>query len=135
MVANHASGETLMPRSVPEWIGKTDDTPVPDRVRDRVFDREKGKCHACRRIISRRERWTCEHLKAIINGGENREKNLGLTCSICLPPKNAADVAEKSLVARKRKKDRSIRTRKGPPMMGTVASGWRRRMDGTVERR
>lgn len=124
-----------MPRSVDEWIGKTDDTPVPARVRDRVFDREKGLCHSCRRKINPgRERWTLEHREAIVLGGENREGNLCLTCSICLPVKNAKDVAEKSFVARKRKKDRGIRTKKWRPMPGTRASGIRKRMDGTIER-
>ena len=93
-----------MSRSVPEWIGKTDNTPVPDRVRIRVFDAKEGKCHSCGRKIRAGERWTCEHLVAIINGGANAERNLGLTCSLCLPAKNAADVAEKSKVADIRKK-------------------------------
>ena len=32
-------------RSVPEWIGKTDDTPAPPRVRLRVLERCEGKRH------------------------------------------------------------------------------------------
>jgi 5-methylcytosine-specific restriction protein A len=120
-----------MSRSVKEWIGKTDDTPVPPRVRDRVFDAKDRRCHACgRQIPPRGEAWTCEHLVAIINGGANREINLGLTCCNCLPAKNAADVAQKSLVARKRKKDRGIKARRSRPMMGTIASGWKRPVGG-----
>lgn len=125
-----------MARSVKEWTGKTDDTPVPDRVRDRVLDHVDRRCHACgRRINPLRESWTCEHLIALINGGENREANLGATCSICLPAKNAADVALKSKIATKRKKARGIKRRPCRPMPGSVASGWRKRMDGSVERR
>lgn len=119
-----------------EWIGKTDDSDPPPRVRDRVFERCDRRCHACgRQIPQRGERWTCEHLVAIINGGANRESNLGVTCCNCLPAKNAADAAQKSLVARKRKKDRGIRAKQWRPMLGTVASGWKRRMDGTTVRR
>jgi 5-methylcytosine-specific restriction endonuclease McrA len=91
-------------RSVEEWKGKTPDTPVPDRVRVRVFDREEGRCHCCRRLIRTGEHWTLEHRKAMINGGENRENNLCLTCDWCLSEKNAADVAEKSTVYGKRLK-------------------------------
>jgi 5-methylcytosine-specific restriction enzyme A len=91
-------------RAVPEWIAGSPDTPVPPRVRVRVFDREHGRCHKCRRKIAAGESWTCEHRKAVINGGENREKNLCLTCDWCLPEKNAADAAEKSSVYRKRAK-------------------------------
>lgn len=85
-----------MARAVPEWIGKTDDTPAPPRVRIRVFERCDGKCGQCSRKIRPGEGWTLEHLIALINGGENRERNLGVTCDWCLPAKNVADVAEKA---------------------------------------
>ena len=85
-----------MSRSVDEWIGKTDDTPAPPRVRVRTFDRCQGKCHRCRRKIRPGEKWTLEHLIALINGGKNCESNLTLTCAWCLPEKNAEDVALKS---------------------------------------
>ena len=85
-----------MSRSVPEWIGRTDDTPVPPRVRVRVFERCAGKCGQCGRKIRPGEGWTLEHLIALINGGRNAESNLGATCDWCLPAKNAADVAEKA---------------------------------------
>lgn len=125
-----------MSRSVKEWIGKTDDTAAPPRVRDRVFTTKDRRCHACNRQVPETgETWTCEHLIAIINGGANRESNLGVTCCNCLPAKNAADVAQKSLVARKRKKARGIKARKGRPMMGTIASGWKKGFDGQPVRR
>lgn len=98
-----------MPRSVPEWIGKTDDTAAPPRVRLRVFERCEGKCGECGRKIRPGESWTLEHLIALINGGKNAESNLGVTCGWCLPAKNAADVAEKSKVARVRAKHLGLR--------------------------
>ena len=100
-----------MARSVPEWIGKDDDAAPPQRVRLRVFERFSGRCHACRRLVRAGEPWTCEHLIAIINGGENRENNLHITCCNCLAGKNAADAAEKSKVAKIRKKHLSIKPR------------------------
>jgi 5-methylcytosine-specific restriction protein A len=121
-------------RSVPEWIGATPDTPVPPRVKDRVFLRFDGRCHACTRKVRPGEPWTCEHLKALINGGENRENNLGITCENCLPDKNAADVAEKSLVARKRAKHLGLKKAKRP-FPGSVASGLKKKMNGEVVRR
>ena len=92
-----------MSRSVAEWIGASDDSVPPPRVRLRVWERCKGLCHLCTRIIRAGERWTLEHIIALINGGENRESNLGLTCTNCLPIKNGADMAEKSAVAETRK--------------------------------
>lgn len=91
-------------RSVEEWCGKTPDTPVPPRVRLRVFDRADGRCHRCERKIAAGEHWTLEHLKALIRGGQNRESNLGVTCDWCLPEKNAEDVAEKADTYAKRRK-------------------------------
>ena len=94
-----------MTRSVDLWVGKTDDTQAPPRVRIRVFEREGGRCHACGRPIRAWcEKWTLEHRIALINGGRNAEDNLCLTCCNCLPEKNASDVAEKSKVAEIRKK-------------------------------
>lgn len=93
-----------MARAVEEWIGKTDDTPVPDRVRLRVFDKHNGRCYICTRKILAGEYWEADHIHALVNGGPNRESNLAPACCNCCRPKTATDVAEKSAVATKRKK-------------------------------
>lgn len=85
-----------MSRTVALWIGKTDDTPAPPRVRLRVWDRYEGRCHRCARKIPTGDAWILEHLIALINGGRNAEDNLCLTCSWCKPLKDAEDVAEKA---------------------------------------
>lgn len=118
-----------MSRTVAEWIGKTDDTSAPPRVRLRVFERCEGKCHRCGRKIRPGDGWTLEHLIALINGGENREGNFGLTCDWCLPIKNAADVAEKSAVYRKRAKDIGALRKERKP------SRFVRKLDGTTVER
>ncbi len=124
----------MSPRHVKQWIGATPDTAAPPRVRLRVFERSDGRCHRCNRKIRAGDKWFLEHLVAIINGGQNAEGNLGVTCSWCLPGKNAEDVAEKKLVARKRKKDLGI-TKAKRPMAGGRDSRWKRTIDGrTVER-
>lgn len=87
-------------RSVPLWIGATPDTAAPLRVRLRVFERERGLCHRCRRKISASDKWTLEHVVALANGGRNAEENLACTCEWCLPIKNAQDVAIKAKGAR-----------------------------------
>lgn len=87
-------------RSVELWVGKSDDTPAPPRVRLRVYDRELTKCHKCRRDIGPAEKWTLEHRIAISSGGRNAEDNLCCTCSWCLPIKNAVDAAIKKKIAK-----------------------------------
>lgn len=66
----------MMARAVVEWIGKTDDTPAPPRVRLRIFIREDGVCKLSGRRILVGEPWQLDHEIAIINGGKNRESNL-----------------------------------------------------------
>jgi 5-methylcytosine-specific restriction endonuclease McrA len=122
-------------RTVPEWIGATPDAPVPPRVRLRVFQAFGGRCAGCGvRIVGRA--WTCDHKIALINGGENREANLQpLGDACCNPAKNRADVAEKSRVYKKAARHAGVRKTKGRPMLGTKASGWKQKIDGSWERR
>ena len=63
-------------RAVPEWIGKTPDTPVPPRVRVRVFERHNGVCHISGRRILAGDKWDLEHIKPLALGGEHRESNM-----------------------------------------------------------
>ena len=108
-----------MARSVPIWIGKTDDSAVPPRVRLRVWDGEQGKCHRCRRKIPSDDAWIIEHRQAIILGGANAEPNLCLSCSWCKPAKDAEDAAAKSKIASTRAKHLGIR-----PPSRIRSAGW-----------
>lgn len=109
-----------MGRTVSEWCGKTDDTPVPDRVRLRVADKAGWNCALCtRNLISKP--WICDHKIAIINGGENRERNLQAICVGCdKTVKTPADVAEKSAVYESRLRHAGLKKAKQP------FRGWRK---------
>ena len=92
-----------MSRSVPEWIGKTDDSRPPPHVRLRIFGRHNGRCHFSDRRIMPGDLWDVDHVKALINGGENRESNMApILRGKPHKEKTAVDVAEKSKVYRKR---------------------------------
>lgn len=121
-------------RAVKEWIGKTDDARVPDRVRLRVFTARDGICHISGRKIEAGERWELEHIVAICNGGLHRESNLAPALVEPHKAKTAADRAEKKIIDRKRKKHLGIRKTQARPLPGTKASGIRKRMNGNVER-
>lgn len=123
-----------MTRSAPEWIGRNDDSAIPPRVRLRVFEKHKGVCHLSGRPIRAGERWDCDHVIALCNGGQHRESNLAPALAAPHKIKTAADVAEKSSVYRKRLAHLGLKP-KGRPMPGSKASGFRKRMNGTVERR
>jgi 5-methylcytosine-specific restriction endonuclease McrA len=90
-----------MTRTVPEWIGKTDDTAIPARVKLRVYEKAEGKCAKCGI-----DAWAGEydHVIPIILGGANRESNLQLLCVPCHGAKTKLDVKIKAKVARVRKR-------------------------------
>lgn len=92
-----------MARTTDEWIGATDETRAPPRVRTRVFDRHNGCCYLCGLKIDGKK-WALDHEKALINGGENREANLRPVHIKCHAVKTAADVKEKAKVAKVRGK-------------------------------
>jgi 5-methylcytosine-specific restriction protein A len=122
-----------MPRSVAEWIGRTPDSPVPPRVRWRVFKAAGRRCAHCLRLLRIGARFTCDHIIALINGGENRETNLQILCDWCDPAKTAADVRQKAKVYRAGSKQFRGFRESGRPLPGSRASGIRKRMDGGVE--
>lgn len=122
-------------RTVPEWIGKTPDAKVPDRVRDRIFEARGRRCHISGRIIRPGEPWDLDHIVALINGGEHRESNLAPALRDKHREKTAEDVAMKSRDYRKRKATYGFKKPKGRPMPGSRASGWKHKIGGGWERR
>jgi 5-methylcytosine-specific restriction enzyme A len=93
-----------MSRTVKLWSGRTDDTKAPPRVRQRIFDAAGGTCHICKLPIKTGESWQTDHVKALINGGENTEGNLAPAHGHCHVGKTALDVKEKAKVAKVRGK-------------------------------
>ncbi len=122
-------------RSLDEWIGANDDTPTPPRVQLRVIIHYDARCALCTRKIGGPVLWQCDHIKALVNGGENRESNLQPLCLTCHETKTKGDCREKSITYRNTLKHYGIKKRQWRPLLGTKASGWRKRMDGTLERR
>jgi len=102
-------------RSVEEWIGRTDDHRAPGKVRQRIFDRD-CRCHLCGVEIQIAQKWDLDHVKALINGGENRESNLRPAHVKCHKDKTARDVAEKAKVAAIRQKHIGARTAPAKPI-------------------
>ncbi len=117
-----------MPRSVDEWIGKTDDAKVPDHVRLRIFEREKGICHISGRKITPADQWDLDHKKALCNDGEHREFNLFPALRDKHREKTKADVAERADTNSLRSRHFGIKRKSTMP--GSRDSKWKRTMDG-----
>lgn len=99
-----------MTRSLPEWIGKTDNTATPPRVKVRIYLECEGRCKKCTRFIDGAALVAeYDHVVPIILGGENRETNLQLLCNECHSAKTKLDVKLKAKVSRVRKRHLGIK--------------------------
>jgi 5-methylcytosine-specific restriction endonuclease McrA len=114
-------------RTVPPWIGRSDNAPIPDRVRLRIFVRAGGVCGLCHIPILAGD---CEidHIVALADGGGHYEGNLHPVHRWCHTAKTGEEANVRARAARKRikhvfghKKKRSI-------------LAWRR-FDGTIVRK
>lgn len=110
-------------RSTAEWIGATDDSQIPARVRLRVFARHGGICHISGQRIRAADQWDVDHIIALANGGSHRETNLTPVLRDKHRAKTAADVAQKA------KNDRVRKRHLGLKKPRTIRA-WRR-FDGT----
>ena len=100
-----------MSRTIAYWIATNDDQRIPDRVKLRVFLRADGKCEKCTRKIGSAEAWQCDHVTALINGGQHAEGNLQVLCAWCHKGKTKQDVAEKAKTYAVRRKHIGIKKR------------------------
>ena len=121
-----------MSREVDEWIGATDDAAIPARVRVRVFQRCGGVCHLSGIKIRPGDEWDMDHVRALCNGGENRESNLAPALRDKHREKTASDVAQKSKDARVRARHLGVLPISRNPVPGSKASKWKKKVDGTV---
>lgn len=113
-------------RSVEEWVGKTDDTAIPPRVRLRVFEKYNGVCYLSGVKIRPGDKWEIEHVQALCNGGEHRESNMAPAIVAAHKDKTAADRREKAKNDRVRKRHLGIKKPRS-------ILGWRK-FDGSIVR-
>jgi 5-methylcytosine-specific restriction protein A len=119
-----------MARSVPEWIGATPDTKIPDRVMVRIFLRNDGRCACCNRRITSGEKWQADHKIALANGGLHVESNLQPLLVEHHKAKTREDVAEKARTYRKVKKH--IGVKKPSRFPGSRDGIWKKKINGQV---
>lgn len=118
-------------RSNDEWIGASPDAKIPPRVRLRIFEAHGGICHITGRKIHAGDKWDCDHIIALCNGGEHRESNLAPAIREAHRAKTAEDVAQRAKDDRVRKKHLGIHQPK-QIMPGSRASKYKKKLDGTV---
>lgn len=108
-----------MPRTVKEWIGKTDNHMPPATVRQRILDNAQGLCHLCEGKIDK-PGWHADHVPPLKDGGENRESKIKPAHDVCHRRETARQAIERAPIERKKMKAsgasraKSSLSRKGP---------------------
>lgn len=103
-------------RSVAEWTGRTPDSKPPQRVRLRVFDRWKGKCHISGLKINPGDQWELDHIKRLDDGGENSESNMAPALRDPHRLKTAAENTRGAKADRQRANHIGALVKKGQPI-------------------
>lgn len=98
----------LTGRAVEEWIGATNDAPIPPRVRLRVFERYMGICYLSGVKIKAGDDWDIEHVQSLKAGGEHRERNMRPALRMYHRKKTADERSVTAKVDRTRKKHLGI---------------------------
>jgi hypothetical protein len=81
----------------------------------RIWERDKGICQGpCKRQLGAGDKWICEHVRALENGGTNDDSNLAVFCEACAKAKTPVDHA--TAAKAKRQKQRSLGIRKPPTL-------------------
>lgn len=106
----------------------------PSKVKIAAWLRESGHCQHCGCKIVRGVQY--DHRVPAAIGGPPTVDNCDVLCTPCHALKTTkqdvpAIAKTKRVIAKTAKAERP----KGRPLPGTKRSGWRKRMDGTVERR
>jgi 5-methylcytosine-specific restriction protein A len=100
-------------RKVPEWIGKTDDAKIPDKVKQRIVDRQGGCCALSGSVFGPGNKPEFDHKVALWLGGEHREGNLHAICKEEHKAKTKAEATVRAKVNSNRRKHLGIAEPKG----------------------
>lgn len=114
-----------MGRSKPEWIGKTDDTPIPRRIKLRILEKQDHKCAVLLISFGPNHPPKFDHIIALEDGGENRESNIQALSDLAHKPKTADEAAARADVRSKRAKHYGIKKPSKMLSRGFVSSKYR----------
>ena len=105
-------------------------------MRTRIFDNAQGTCCLCHFKIgaARGQKWIVEHVIPLWLGGEDDERNMGPAHEDCARKKTSEEAPIKAKSDRVRANYLGV-PKSGRPMPGSRASGFKKKMNGQVERR
>lgn len=108
---------------------------LTSKERLRLFALHHGLCHLCGGRIGVGEAWEVEHVIPLAMGGEDDDANRKPAHVKCHRAKTTDDAGNIAKAKRREAKHMGARPRPKRPLMGSKASGWKQKIDGTWERR
>lgn len=117
VVAEWKAKRTALGRAVPEWVGKSPDEAIPDRVRLRVLLCWDRQCYLSNQPIKPGSDWHIEHVISLNAGGQHREGNFRPAIIAPHKLKSADERAEAAKIAAKTKAHYGIEPNR-PKMQG-----------------
>jgi 5-methylcytosine-specific restriction enzyme A len=119
------------------------DGTVPNTVRRKLSKKDRlfifalygGRCCICGGTVDCLKPWVVEHVVPLSMGGLDVVLNMMPAHEACAKEKTRAEADPRAKADRRRAKHLGIKKQQKRPMPGTKASEWKKRMDGTVERR
>lgn len=117
-----------MARTVDDWVGRTDDSMPPPRVKDRIRERQGNKCALTGVTLGSDEKVQYDHIVPLWLGGANTESNLQAVTAEAHKKKTKAEATVRAKCNRVRKKHLGI---KGQKRSG-FQSNFKRKINGDV---
>jgi 5-methylcytosine-specific restriction endonuclease McrA len=104
------------------------------KQRAEMWLRAKGNCEGCGARL-KASGGQYDHVIPLSMGGENEVSNGQVLCGPCHGSKTAKEAPRRAKADRNRDKASGAYRRASRPIPGSKASGWKRKLDGTVVRR
>ena len=105
------------------------------KVKQAAFERSGGYCESCTAPLSPGH-IHYDHVIPDALGGDPTLDNCACICSACHGRKTSkSDVPRIAKMKRQRSQHIGAKSKSGPPLPGSRRSGWKRKMDGAIERR
>ena len=101
-----------MPRSVSEWIGKTDNSQPSDDCKERIVLRQNRRCALTGREFRPGDVIEFDHITPLWLGGQNRERNLQAVIGEAHKRKTAAEATVRAKAKANSKKHLGLKSKK-----------------------
>ena len=109
---------------------------ISARERMAIFMASGGVCHICGdKIDGGKERWDVEHVIPLQMGGDDEGDNLQSAHTSCHKAKTAKDMGQIAKAKRMQQRSAGVRRQAKRKLPGSKDGPWRRKIDGTWERR